>query len=43
MAEEKKLKKCRSCGQVGGPYPNGDRPKSNSPLISGCPRCGWCW
>lgn len=34
---------CSACGQVGGPYPNGDRPKSANPLRSGCPRCGWCY
>ena len=36
-------KTCRSCKRVGGPWPNGDRPKSSNPLQSGCPRCGWCY
>lgn len=37
-----KTKKCGACGQVGGPYPNGDRPRTHQ-LASGCPRCGWCF
>lgn len=35
-------KKCPSCGQTDGPYKNFDRPRSNSLLQSGCPRCGSC-
>lgn len=35
---------CPECGQVGGPYPNGDRPSGNgAPMRSGCERCGWCY
>lgn len=35
---------CSECGQVGGPYPNGDRPSGNgAPMRSGCERCGWCY
>lgn len=33
---------CRTCGETGGPWPKGDRPKSSNPLPSGCPRCGYC-
>lgn len=36
-------KRCTKCGQTDGPYPNGDRPKSTSPLVSGCSRCGSCF
>lgn len=35
-------KKCPRCKQTGGPWPDGNRPKSTAPLQSGCPRCGWC-
>jgi len=33
---------CPDCGQVGGPWPNFDRPPSGL-LPSGCPTCGWCF
>lgn len=36
-------KPCPECGAVGGPWPDHDRPKSNAPLQSGCPTCGWCF